>query len=86
MLVLSRKSDESIVIGGNVTVRILAVRGNTVRIGIEAPKEVSILRSELAELPPPAQVYEFRFAPGTATDLIATDLAAASCAASDFRV
>lgn len=75
MLVLSRKSDESIVIGGSVKVRIISVRGNTVRLGIEAPKEVSILRSELADSAPPAQVYEFRFADPTA-----------SCAASDYCV
>jgi len=96
MLVLSRKSQESITIGGNITVRIISIRGNTVRLGIEAPQEVSILRSELADTPRPAQVYEFRFAPGTttnltttnltATNLTATDLSAANCVASDFRV
>lgn len=75
MLVLSRKSQESITIGENITVRIISIRGNTVRLGIEAPKEVSILRSELADSPPSAQVYEFRFADPTA-----------SCAASDYCV
>lgn len=47
MLVLSRKAEQSIVINGEITVRIIAVRGNVVRIGIEAPKEVPIHRGEL---------------------------------------
>lgn len=49
MLVLSRKADETIHIGDNVVLKILSVRGNSVRIGIEAPKNVSILRGELTE-------------------------------------
>ena len=47
MLVLSRKADQEIKIGDNITVRILGVKGNTVRIGFEAPKEVDIVRGEL---------------------------------------
>ncbi len=47
MLVLSRKTDESIQIGENVSIRILKVKGNQVRIGIEAPREVRVVRSEL---------------------------------------
>jgi carbon storage regulator len=47
MLVLSRKHGECIVIDGGVTVRVIEVAGNRVRLGIEAPKEISILRSEL---------------------------------------
>ncbi len=47
MLVLNRKSNQEIVLGGNVFVRILSVKGNTVRLGIQAPGEVSILRGEL---------------------------------------
>ncbi|MCM2369458.1 carbon storage regulator CsrA [Aporhodopirellula aestuarii] len=48
MLVLSRKTDESIVINENVTVVILSVQGGKVRLGIEAPKEVPIMRQEIA--------------------------------------
>ena len=48
MLVLSRKTDESIVINENVTVVILSVQGGRVRVGIEAPKEVPIMRREIA--------------------------------------
>ncbi|QEG20711.1 carbon storage regulator [Mariniblastus fucicola] len=48
MLVLSRKKNESIVIGENVRIEILKVSGNTVRIGIQAPRDVKVLRGELA--------------------------------------
>lgn len=47
MLVLSRMKDEEIVIGGEITVRVLEVRGNKVRLGIEAPDDVSINRKEI---------------------------------------
>ena len=47
MLILSRKQEQSIVIGENIKVQILGVSGNTVRIGIEAPSEVKIMREEL---------------------------------------
>lgn len=49
MLVLSRKSGESIQIGENITVKVIQCRGNRVRLGVEAPNDVEILRSELAE-------------------------------------
>lgn len=47
MLVLTRKSSEQIFIGDEVVVTILKVQGHTVRIGIEAPKNVRVLRAEL---------------------------------------
>lgn len=47
MLVLSRKKNESIVIDGNIVVTVVEVRGDKVRLGIEAPKEVPIHRSEV---------------------------------------
>ena len=47
MLVLTRRGGEGIVIGEKMTITILEVRGTQVRIGIEAPKEVSIYRKEL---------------------------------------
>ena len=49
MLVLSRKSTERIQIGDNVVVTVLEIRGNKVRIGIDAPKEIHVLRSELKQ-------------------------------------
>lgn len=47
MLVLSRKTDQLIRIGPNVTVRVLKVKGQQVRLGIEAPREVRVTRFEL---------------------------------------
>ena len=47
MLVLSRKVNETILIADDIEIRILEVKGDTVRIGIEAPKSVDILRGEL---------------------------------------
>jgi carbon storage regulator CsrA len=47
MLVLSRKTQERIQIGENVVVTVLRVKGNMVRIGIEAPKDVRVMRAEL---------------------------------------
>lgn len=49
MLVLSRKSNEIIKIGDDIELRILEVKGDSVRIGIEAPKSVEILRGELVQ-------------------------------------
>jgi len=51
MLVLSRKLDQRIQIGDNITITVLRVRGGTVQIGIEAPRSTSVLRSELTPLP-----------------------------------
>lgn len=47
MLVLSRKPMERIHIGDNIVVTVVQIEGNRVRIGIEAPKEIHVLRSEL---------------------------------------
>lgn len=47
MLVLSRQSDETIIIGDNIRVTIVEVRGDKVRIGIDAPKNVSVHRQEI---------------------------------------
>ena len=47
MLVLTRKNQEQIRIGDNITISILKVRGNSVRIGIEAPRDIRVLRGEL---------------------------------------
>ncbi len=47
MLVLTRKTDEQILIGDNIKITLVRVRGNSVRIGIEAPRDVRIVRGEL---------------------------------------
>ncbi len=47
MLVLTRKADDSIVIGDNITIKVVSVEGGVVKLGIDAPKDISIIRSEL---------------------------------------
>jgi carbon storage regulator len=49
MLVLSRKKEESIIIGDNIAVTVVDIRGNTVRLGITAPIEVTVHRQETYE-------------------------------------
>ena len=61
MLVLSRKKNESIVINNDITVTVVEIRGDKVRLGIVAPKEVPVHRQEVfeaihgkpADIPPP---------------------------------
>ena len=48
MLVLSRKAGEQVVIGNGVTLTLVEVSGNRVRLGFDAPAQVSVLRAELA--------------------------------------
>ncbi|MDG0969174.1 MAG: carbon storage regulator CsrA [Porticoccaceae bacterium] len=47
MLILTRRVGESLVIGDEVTVTVLGVRGNQVRIGVNAPKDVAVHREEI---------------------------------------
>ena len=47
MLILTRRVGESLMIGDNVDVTVLGIRGNQVRIGINAPKDVSVHREEI---------------------------------------
>ena len=49
MLVLARKLDESIVIGENITVKVISVEKGVVKLGIDAPSDISIVRNELIE-------------------------------------
>lgn len=66
MLVLGRKVSETIVIGDNIELTVLAVQGGRVKLGISAPKHVSIRRSELAAQFGPPFATE-----GTATRFVA---------------
>lgn len=47
MLILTRRVGETLMIGDDVTVTVLAVKGNQVRVGINAPREVSVHREEI---------------------------------------
>ncbi|MBE0499579.1 MAG: carbon storage regulator CsrA [Campylobacterales bacterium] len=49
MLILSRKLDEAIWIGDNIKIKIMGIEKGTVKIGIEAPSDITILRQELKE-------------------------------------
>lgn len=49
MLILTRKAGETIVINDNIRVTVLQVKGNQIRIGIEAPADVAVHRSEIHE-------------------------------------
>lgn len=49
MLVLSRQRDQSIIIGDNVVITVVDVRGDKVKLGIQAPKEISVHRQEVYE-------------------------------------
>jgi carbon storage regulator len=49
MLILTRRVGETVVIGNDVTVTVLGVKGNQVRLGVNAPKEVTVHREEIFE-------------------------------------
>jgi carbon storage regulator len=49
MLILTRKPTESITIGSDITVVVLGIKGNQVRIGVAAPKDVAVHREEIYE-------------------------------------
>lgn len=49
MLVLGRKTDESLIVGNDIVITILSIEGDRVKVGINAPKHVTILRSEVRD-------------------------------------
>jgi carbon storage regulator len=56
MLVLSRKVGERLVLTGGISISVVSILGNKVRLGIEAPKEINVVRDEL--LPKEAKAQE----------------------------
>ena len=54
MLVLSRKPKESIIVGGDIRITVLEIRGSHIRLGVEAPKHIRVLREELIMRDEPA--------------------------------
>ena len=58
MLVLNRKREEKVQIGPDITITILRIKGRAVKIGIEAPEGVRVMRSELLSTPSPAEAGE----------------------------
>ncbi len=69
MLVLSRKKDETIFIGDQIEVTVIEVRGNSVKLGLKAPRNVGIRRGEL-----PATAHQSQPAFDTTQDLSASPL------------
>ena len=49
MLVLGRKTDESLLVGEDIVITILSIEGDRVKVGINAPRDITILRSEVRE-------------------------------------
>jgi len=49
MLVLGRKTDESLLVGNDIVITILSIEGDRVKVGINAPRDITILRSEVRE-------------------------------------
>jgi len=81
MLVLSRKQQQQIKIGDQITVTIVKVKGNTVRVGIEAPRDVRVIRAELpkesdeADAPISLASVALDVSNLTATEIDASDIA-----------
>lgn len=72
MLVLTRKTTETIKIGNGITITILRVKGQTVRVGIEAPRDVRVIRGELPTKENEAESRE-EDDPAEGLDIPATD-------------
>ena len=70
MLVLSRQRDESIIIGDNIVVTIVDIRGDKVRLGINAPTEIPVHRQEVYEAIQRENLKAARLQPGETKSLL----------------
>ena len=73
MLVLSRHRDESIIIGNNIVVTIVDIRGDKVRLGIDAPTEIPVHRREVYEAIQRENLHASRIEPQDTRDLLDKD-------------
>lgn len=55
MLILTRKPGEKIIIGSDIEIQVIAIKGKQIHLGIKAPKEMHILREELFDVEKPPQ-------------------------------
>lgn len=69
MLVLSRRAGESVVIGDDVVVTVLEVKGDMVRVGVDAPRSIAVHRSEVLD-----QIAETNRAAASPPDAVVADL------------
>ena len=69
MLILTRRVGETVMIGNDVTVTVLGVKGNQVRVGVNAPKDVAVHREEIYERIKREEDSEGR-GPGTITKVV----------------
>lgn len=86
MLVLTRKLNGQVQIGNEVTIKILRIKGKAVRIGIEAPENIRVIRSELqSSAKEPAESVDQRLVCSDKCDLSSADSDVSSAAAVGFR-
>lgn len=85
MLVLSRKPNEEILIGENIKITVLKVKGNTVRIGIEAPQSVKVKRGELPADQPVRQEVELTLSFSPEQEVVSASSAADQTAVLRFE-